>query len=671
MLKNKNLTGDRRPRRFYNLSKVFAVFAFALATFYPFSPANAQRGDFDVQTVDKNFAGGGTGAVEICKQASGAGLENRIFRFTITGVAAVIEVPIGGCSSPIDVPAGIATVTELESGRIISGGTFSGGFSMVGVETISQNSPSSVGTVNLRARTVQVNVVEGNISQLLTLQITNTYAVNSFVEICHNQNAAPSGAAGLATYTIAGTPGQFIVPPNMCSGPIMISLPSSPGAPPVGGSVKITQLSNPGFALESATTVPADRFNNLTRGTGINTTKPECLNAPDPLAVSGCTFSNTGGGYADVDVVEGNPAQMTAVYFTNRAVPARLLKICKIAGAGVQIGTPFTFDFYINNETEIGAAPITVPAGSAIDGGFCIIADGQSAPFLNEFGSFPANSKVTVVERAASGVATSSIISPHGGMVSNVNLSQRKATITIADGMNTLEFTNTTTAPVSAPTAAGTNVSVVPINNLNLNFSNVTSAGTTTVTIIPPGETAPAPPSFAFVGSSLMYNITTSAAFSGNLTVAFSVLNVADTATCNRLRILHFTANNWDASGNAVPRYDSATRTCALAQTVNSLSPFAVAEQLAPTAASASIKGRALTTNGRGIANVVITLTDADGAVRTATTTSFGHYAFNDVAAGETYIITAKSKRVAFSQNSRVLSVGEDVQNADFIGTLR
>ncbi|MEP7037147.1 MAG: carboxypeptidase-like regulatory domain-containing protein, partial [Acidobacteriota bacterium] len=59
------------------------------------------------------------------------------------------------------------------------------------------------------------------------------------------------------------------------------------------------------------------------------------------------------------------------------------------------------------------------------------------------------------------------------------------------------------------------------------------------------------------------------------------------------------------------------------------------------TAAPVSIGGRVMTMSGRGIANVRLTLTDANGQVRTARTTSFGYYHFDDVRAGETYILSA------------------------------
>ena len=89
--------------------------------------------------------------------------------------------------------------------------------------------------------------------------------------------------------------------------------------------------------------------------------------------------------------------------------------------------------------------------------------------------------------------------------------------------------------------------------------------------------------------------------------------------------------------------------------------------QLAPTAAQVTIGGRAITANGRGISNVIISLTDASGTVRTARTTAFGRYRFTNVQAGETYIITAKSKRFQFSQPTQVLNVNEDMDSVNFV----
>jgi len=88
----------------------------------------------------------------------------------------------------------------------------------------------------------------------------------------------------------------------------------------------------------------------------------------------------------------------------------------------------------------------------------------------------------------------------------------------------------------------------------------------------------------------------------------------------------------------------------------------------APTAAAVSVSGRAVTPNGRGIANIIITMTDSEGNVRTTMTNSFGYYKFQDVMAGATYIFTARGKRYKFSQPSQVMNINDETNNINFIG---
>ena len=88
---------------------------------------------------------------------------------------------------------------------------------------------------------------------------------------------------------------------------------------------------------------------------------------------------------------------------------------------------------------------------------------------------------------------------------------------------------------------------------------------------------------------------------------------------------------------------------------------------LVTTAASVTISGRALTANGRGIANTIVKLTDGEGNIRTAKTSAFGYYHFKDVAAGQTYIISAASKRYSFNQPSQGLSLNNNVEGLNFI----
>lgn len=88
-----------------------------------------------------------------------------------------------------------------------------------------------------------------------------------------------------------------------------------------------------------------------------------------------------------------------------------------------------------------------------------------------------------------------------------------------------------------------------------------------------------------------------------------------------------------------------------------------------PTAAAVLVSGRVITTDDRGIKNVVVSITDSKGIERTTVTSSFGYYSFDDVTAGETYIITVSGKRFAFAQPSQILNISEDTTEVNFIGS--
>jgi hypothetical protein len=86
---------------------------------------------------------------------------------------------------------------------------------------------------------------------------------------------------------------------------------------------------------------------------------------------------------------------------------------------------------------------------------------------------------------------------------------------------------------------------------------------------------------------------------------------------------------------------------------------------LAPTAAASQISGRVLTSDGRGVSKARLTITDQNGEVRSALTSIFGYYRFDDVAAGETYIISAEHKQYRFE--TKVINVNENLSDINFI----
>jgi hypothetical protein len=90
------------------------------------------------------------------------------------------------------------------------------------------------------------------------------------------------------------------------------------------------------------------------------------------------------------------------------------------------------------------------------------------------------------------------------------------------------------------------------------------------------------------------------------------------------------------------------------------------AGQNQPTAASVPVGGRILTSDGRGIRNAIVTMTDAEGNVRTATSSAFGYYRFADVPAGGTYVFRVWSKRYTFAQSSVIINVTNAVDDLNF-----
>ncbi len=88
-------------------------------------------------------------------------------------------------------------------------------------------------------------------------------------------------------------------------------------------------------------------------------------------------------------------------------------------------------------------------------------------------------------------------------------------------------------------------------------------------------------------------------------------------------------------------------------------------EVLAPTASAVSIGGRVMGSGGkRGLANAVVTVTDALGTNRTARTNTFGYFQFNNVEAGQTYIFSISAKRYQFQ--TQVISINNDLTDLSF-----
>ena len=82
------------------------------------------------------------------------------------------------------------------------------------------------------------------------------------------------------------------------------------------------------------------------------------------------------------------------------------------------------------------------------------------------------------------------------------------------------------------------------------------------------------------------------------------------------------------------------------------------------TAAGVEVSGRVLTSEGRGLLNARVTMTDQNGQTRSVITGKRGIYSFADVEAGQTYVVRVRSRR--FNYSSRVLQVMDNITDFDF-----
>lgn len=133
-----------------------------------------------------------------------------------------------------------------------------------------------------------------------------------------------------------------------------------------------------------------------------------------------------------------------------------------------------------------------------------------------------------------------------------------------------------------------------------------------------------------------------------NLTTAFAPSAVVSlTGTPTSFGVFNFTITATNGGNTSVTDY-----------TIN---------VLAPTAAGVSVSGRVMTSDGRGLRNATVTLTDASGVSRNVRTSSFGYFRFEDIAAGQVVTVEVRSKRFNFTP--QVVFVGDEVVNLEFVGT--
>jgi hypothetical protein len=358
------------------------------------------------------------GQIKICKVAGPGVTQGDVFNFLVTGTPVNpltgAAITVRGGAVGVDVGGGLVTeLVQVQAGPV--GNPFC---------TFSQNRFASGSSVNINEVLTAAQLLAGirlgrvDVSAAFGSPATTTFATNGInggtggnltLTQINAIAAAFGGTTGFGTAAqIAATLGSNLTNAQVTAiGVALVGNAAFTGltAAQISALVNTGNLTNAQITAIGVALVGNAAFTGLTAvqiSALITTTTAQGVNVVG--AATGVTVT------ARTEVV--------VVTFTNFVFTPAALKICKVAGAGVAVGTPFTFT--VTGDTQGGVlAPfsttVTVQAGPASQGGFCTQVNGPFAGTVaGGFGSFDIGSNITITETGVTGFTTTSITSTTG-----------------------------------------------------------------------------------------------------------------------------------------------------------------------------------------------------------------------------------------------------------------
>jgi hypothetical protein len=305
----------------------------------------------------------GTGFLQICKVAGAGVAVGTPFTFSVAGNPLTVlagAAPGGSCSAPLVMPVGAAFITETASPGIVltSVTTFPAGL------LVSNHLSAGTATVTVNAGGQTIATFVNTVVSAVPL---------GTVEVCKLGGAGVTPGMSFS-FNVGGTP--VTVAAGSC-------VPAA--AFPLGTAIVVAENPSAGTILSAISVLPPDRQGaaDLSAGT--------------------------------VGVTVG--AGLTEVDFTNTSGGLGLIKVCKVAGAGVTPGTRFSF--------AMNGASFVVPAG------YCV-----------ENGLLPVGTVVTITEMSSPATVASAISVQPASQQGTVDLSAQTVTATVGVGVTEVYFTN-------------------------------------------------------------------------------------------------------------------------------------------------------------------------------------------------------------------------------------
>ncbi len=322
-----------------------------------------------------------TGFLQICKVAGAGVVEGTNFTFNVAGSLVVVPAgaaPIGSCGGLLELPNGPVSITETPH---------------IGLQltSVSVTPDGSLVSSDLAAGDATVTIAGGGKTAVIFENARIAAPLTGFLQICKVAGAGVVSGTNFV-FMVAGTP--VTVPAGPAPGGAC-----SAAFPEPAGPVSIAETLLSGTVLTSVSTLP------------------------NGLLVA----SNLAAGTATVTVQNGGQTIVTFVDTIPAGPNTGFLQICKVAGAGIAVGTNFTF--------SVAGTPVIVAAGPA-PGGSC-------SPALLE----PAG-LVSILETLPSGTALAAVTASPGGSLVSSNLAAGSATITVNGGGQTIATFLDTIVPI-------------------------------------------------------------------------------------------------------------------------------------------------------------------------------------------------------------------------------
>ncbi len=216
-------------------------------------------------------------------------------------------------------------------------------------------------------------------------------------------------------------------------------------------------------------------------------------------------------------------------------------------------------------------------------------------------------------------------------------------------------------ASTGVNTPEGENSSIA-LGEATVEFGTVSVEGMTTFSAITPAA-GDLPTGYALCPTCPAFEIETTATYTPPIKVCLPVPTSFSEPKFLSLRLMH--GENGVFVDRTTEHVTNGGEPRLVCGEVSSLSPFILAENLAPTAASVSVSGRVVQSNGFGISRATVQMVDpGTNETKTAITNAFGYYRFDDVEAGSTYLISVRHKTFQFI--SRVVNVADNVTDFNF-----